>query len=93
MDIEIEKNVLNWKPILKPFPVPNESDKIPFGFIENEQWGIAYKMKEKEEVKHCMLLLRDKHLYSTSILNQIITKAVANKSHFRRTYKVYFIYD
>lgn len=30
-------------------------------------------------MKHCMLFLREKHLYSTSILNQMIAKA--NKSN------------
>ncbi|CAI9288152.1 unnamed protein product [Lactuca saligna] len=61
MDIKIE-NVLSRMPILKPFLVLDEDDQFQFGFTENEQWGIAYKMKEKEEVKHCMLFLRDKQL-------------------------------
>ena len=78
MDIEIG-NVLNRKPTMKPFQVHDNIGWFQSRFIENERWGIAYKMKEREEMKHCMLFLREKHLYSTSILNQMIAKA--NKSN------------
>ncbi|CAI9286310.1 unnamed protein product [Lactuca saligna] len=80
MDIEIA-SVLNRKPIMKPFPHPKKQDQFQFGFIDNELWGIACKMKEKEEVKHYMVFIRDKHLYSTFILNQIVAKTEANKKN------------
>lgn len=48
-------------------------------------------MKEKEAVKHCMLFSRDKHLQSTSILNQITLKDEANKSNSKGDIK--FISD
>lgn len=50
-------------------------------FIEKDLWEVAYKMKENETMKHCMLFLRDKHLYSTANLNQILSRAEANKSN------------
>lgn len=38
-------------------------------------------MKENEIVLHCMMFLRDKHLFSTSTLNQVLAKEEANKSN------------
>lgn len=41
---------------------------------------MAYKMKENEVVKHYVIFLRDKHLFSTATLNHFLAKAEANKS-------------
>lgn len=38
-------------------------------------------MKDGEEIKNCMFFLRDKHLYSTSALNSMLTRAEANKTN------------
>lgn len=55
-------------------------NEFKLGFIEKYLWGVAYKIKENETVKNCMFL-RDKHLYSTVTLNQILARAGANKSN------------
>ncbi|CAI9293582.1 unnamed protein product [Lactuca saligna] len=80
MDIEIA-SVLRRKPILKPLPPQANLEKFKSSFIEKDHWGVTYKMKENEIVLHCMMFLIDKHLFSTSTLNQILAKDEVKKSN------------
>lgn len=48
MNIEIAA-VLKRKPIMNPFPPPDNLDKFKVGFIEKELWGVAYKSKENKK--------------------------------------------
>lgn len=71
MDVE-NVVVLKRKSILKSFPTPENVDKLKSGFIEKDLWGVACMMKENETVKSSMLFLRDKNLYFTTTLSQIL---------------------
>ncbi|CAI9287246.1 unnamed protein product [Lactuca saligna] len=79
MDVEIA-SILKRKLILKPFDQPQNIENIRGGLIDKEYWSIVYK-KEGEEIKNCMFFLRDKHLYPTSALNSILSRAKANKTN------------
>lgn len=78
-DVEIAI-VLSRKLILKSFLVPDDVEKFKSVLIEKDPRGVSYKKKENDKVKHCMMHLRDKHLYSTKALNQIVVKAEVNKT-------------
>ncbi|CAI9285123.1 unnamed protein product [Lactuca saligna] len=80
MDIEIA-SVLNRRPIVKPFKEPEDIQDFPGGLIDKEYWSIMYKKKEDGDLKNRMFFLRDKHLYSTSIMNQILARANVNKTN------------
>lgn len=51
-------------------------------FIENGNWGVAFKLKENEVPKKCVIYLIDKHLYSSVALNQILSNAMKYKKSY-----------
>ncbi|CAI9280978.1 unnamed protein product [Lactuca saligna] len=74
MYVEIS-SVLNRRSIVKPMDHPEDLDSLKVGFIENENWGMVFKVKENEVPKKCMFYLIDKHFYSYVALNQILSNA------------------
>ncbi|CAI9266200.1 unnamed protein product [Lactuca saligna] len=79
MDVEIA-SVSKKKLIMKPFEEPEDIQQFPEGLIENENWSIVYK-KEGGVLNNYTFFLRDKHLYSTCDVNQILERAKANKTN------------
>ncbi|CAI9303854.1 unnamed protein product [Lactuca saligna] len=65
---------------MKPFEEPKDIQDLPGGLIIKDYWSIMYKKKEGTVLKNCMFYLRDKHLYSTSVVNRILARAKANKA-------------
>lgn len=44
MNIAIS-TVLEKRPILKPFEAPYDIQNLKVGFIENERWGVVFKIR------------------------------------------------
>ncbi|CAI9288513.1 unnamed protein product [Lactuca saligna] len=57
------------------FKEPKDIQDFPRGLIDKEYWSIVYKKNEDGVLKNHMFFLRNKHLYSTSTMNQILTRA------------------
>lgn len=80
MDVEIVA-VLKRKPILKPFDQPDNIKNIKARTIDKEKWSITYMTQKDKVIKTFLLFLRDKHLYSTTTLKQILATTEANKKN------------
>lgn len=81
MNITIS-TVLEKRPILKPFEAPYDIQNLKVGFIENERWGVVFKIRQNDVVKKCMFFFRDKHLYLTTTLNRVLSNVEKRKSNF-----------
>ncbi|CAI9272355.1 unnamed protein product [Lactuca saligna] len=98
MDIEIA-SALKKKAIVNPEPEQKDFQKLKLGKINKENWNLVYQRREGGNVQKSMFLLLDKHLYSTTVLNNIIGLVEVTKSNISDDLKCFtdmikwYLYD
>ncbi|CAI9293781.1 unnamed protein product [Lactuca saligna] len=74
MDVELAV-VLRNKPFVLPKEALKDISKMKLGRIHRDNWSVAFQQSDRDgmNVHKCLSSLRDKHLYSTSCLNYIMS--------------------